>query len=158
MPGSINPQPLCVWSKPPAVSCSSCRLIPLTLTHRASLGCFQDPAPQNPAQRDQPWPFYCQYVPLLIVNCYSEPALAAQMESQTTPESVADFNSRMEAKELNRSRAQEDYVDNSTTPSKHSISSDRAKNTLVRMRGKKCGATCNKMAIQALRSQTLILR
>ena len=56
-----------------------------------------------------------------------EPVATTQPNSQTTPESVADFNSRMEAKELIRRRAQEDYGNNSTTPSKYAISSDRAK-------------------------------
>jgi hypothetical protein len=56
----------------------------------------------------------------------SQPTVAAQPNSQTTSESVADFNSRMEAKDLMRRRAQEDSVNNSTTPSQYNISSDRA--------------------------------
>ena len=56
----------------------------------------------------------------------SQPTVAAQPSIQTTSESVADFNSRMEAKDLIRRKAQEDYGNNSTPPSQYNISSDRA--------------------------------
>ena len=64
----------------------------------------------------------------------SQPEAAAQPNSQTTPESVADFNSRMEAKEMVRRRFQ---MDNGGAPEnaepktgKYVISSERAEKYL----------------------------